>query len=1357
MASPAQGYQITGGGDILAADEVGFTDAVAAPTAAGRLRRNAAYLAWHNSVSTYNLALETAINAANYSGATFGARLAAAISAASTDGAVIDCRAFTGAQTISATVTVDRECMILFGECTITVSAFPGIDIISNSVSLVGAGMQTTLIRAAGGASNAPIIRSSGSRTTVRDLQIGYTSGNAANICLAFSPSVATAENLVDRVAFAGTGAVGIGLQLNTQVVTSTIRGCRFDSFGFGIDVPSGTSNGNAVVVDGCHFESNARGLRMAAADDFHVHGSVFEVSTTENVQLVSGTAFFHQCHLENGTTRNVQVDAGSHYFNQCIFGVSATNQAVVNAGTGIVYIRDSSLFRGTTNSSTGRIILQDNVRSLAAVSGTTRFISGNRSVNDATTLAATTDASTVWKVFGYTNHQFGGDEGTIGSVSEMLTIITGQTGVTGDRAKAIAFLNSSGSAIGEIGGLGRCQFGNLELIPKLSDTPTNILDCQDGAANIVLRARRDNRRVAVGTGSPSADFSIVQVLQTATNQNIFNVLGAAHTTLAASTEAIDINIDLARTVQFATGALTLQRAFIIQRPTYGFVGASTVTDATTFSIDGSPLAGTNATLTRRWIATLGTLEATVITPIAGVGIFNSGTVDLVIRNTTNDVEGFITAVTGTVRMGAATNSSLDLYTNNLSRLSLAAIGDLTFTPGAASSGSLSHFTYTGPADTSLAASTEAIGINYNASATRQWATGALATQREFVFQAPTYGFVAASTLTDAVTFSVTGSPIAGTNATLTRRWAATFGTLEATVVTPTAGIGCFNAGTVDLVVRDTTNNVEGFFTAASGGITTGASTNNSLALYTNNASRLSLAAIGDLTLTPGASSSGAPTHITYTGPADTGLTASTEAVGVDVNTSATRQWATGALTTQRETVFRAPTYGFVAASTLSDAATVAITAAPVAGTNATLTRSMALWVQGGYGRFDGGLSIGASFDTRLERDAAYTLALRNGTNAQAFRVFNTYTSDTNYEGFGINWVGTGNTCVLQTIIGASGTDRTLQIRYGGASSVAIQVPASSAAGEVDIGPSITSTATITGLCRIGNSASLNRTLTNTCVYLNVNGSYAPASASTMLAYAVQFIPTFNYIGAGAGTARCLYINPTNTALPTGTNAAIALSTAASTLGGVHLYNTADEATNYDRLRIQFASNIAEVASEAAGTGTARTLDLLSTLGVREQMGAGTGRAPLVGKANVNTTGVGNVGIGEDDLITYAMPASSLNASGKGVEIQAWGTAANNANVKTLKLYFGTQVILTNSITASQVGTWNIIARVFSTGTDTQDWSAAFTNAGTTSTIDNEVGTSIQDDGAAITIKCTGEATADNDIVQDGLLVKYIG
>lgn len=114
----------------------------------------------------------------------------------------------------------------------------------------------------------------------------------------------------------------------------------------------------------------------------------------------------------------------------------------------------------------------------------------------------------------------------------------------------------------------------------------------------------------------------------------------------------------------------------------------------------------------------------------------------------------------------------------------------------------------------------------------------------------------------------------------------------------------------------------------------------------------------GNFTLAPTASTSGSPSLLTVTGPAHTTLTASTEAIDLNFNLARTVQFAAGAITTQRAVVFQAPTYSFTSASTITTAATVAITGPPTAGANATLTTPLSLFVQSGTSRFGGTIYI---------------------------------------------------------------------------------------------------------------------------------------------------------------------------------------------------------------------------------------------------------------------------------------------------------------------------------------------------------------------------------------------------------------
>ncbi len=102
-------------------------------------------------------------------------------------------------------------------------------------------------------------------------------------------------------------------------------------------------------------------------------------------------------------------------------------------------------------------------------------------------------------------------------------------------------------------------------------------------------------------TSASTPWITYTQSVHTSGNPTGLLFIGAAHTGLTLSTESIDINWNLSRIVQFATGALTTQRAFLIQAPTYAFVGSSTITTAGTFVVTGAPTAGTNATITNSY------------------------------------------------------------------------------------------------------------------------------------------------------------------------------------------------------------------------------------------------------------------------------------------------------------------------------------------------------------------------------------------------------------------------------------------------------------------------------------------------------------------------------------------------------------------------------------------------------------------------------------------------------------------------------------------------------------------------------------------------------------------------------------
>lgn len=89
--------------------------------------------------------------------------------------------------------------------------------------------------------------------------------------------------------------------------------------------------------------------------------------------------------------------------------------------------------------------------------------------------------------------------------------------------------------------------------------------------------------------------------------------------------------------------------------------------------------------------------------------------------------------------------------------------------------------------------------------------------------------------------------------------------------------------------------------------------------------------------------------------------------------------------------------------------------------------------------------SLSWNSDAYLYRAAANHIEQRNSTNAQAWRIANTYTSSTNNEFFVIDWQTTANSCRIGTVKGSGGgTARQLIIQTDGTERIRI-----SASGEI--------------------------------------------------------------------------------------------------------------------------------------------------------------------------------------------------------------------------------------------------------------------------------------------------------------------
>jgi len=151
-------------------------------------------------------------------------------------------------------------------------------------------------------------------------------------------------------------------------------------------------------------------------------------------------------------------------------------------------------------------------------------------------------------------------------------------------------------------------------------------------------------------------------------------------------------------------------------------------------------------------------------------------------------------------------------------------------------------------------------------------------------------------------------------------------------------------------------------------------------------------------------------------------------------------------------------------------------------------------------------------------------------------------------------------------------------------------------------------------------------------------------------------------------------------------------------------------------------------------------------------MGGSTGQTSPIGLAGVNLNTQATTGTTEETLLSYTLPANSLNANSKGVRIKAWGTAVSNSMTKVLRLRFGGLggTVVASHTSMNESG-WMLEAVIFRTGANTQK--------GFGSSLPQEIMTAApaQTDTAAIDVALTGETSITlGEVSAEGLMVEFI-
>lgn len=164
------------------------------------------------------------------------------------------------------------------------------------------------------------------------------------------------------------------------------------------------------------------------------------------------------------------------------------------------------------------------------------------------------------------------------------------------------------------------------------------------------------------------------------------------------------------------------------------------------------------------------------------------------------------------------------------------------------------------------------------------------------------------------------------------------------------------------------------------------------------------------------------------------------------------------------------------------------------------------------------------------------------------------------------------------------------------------------------------------------------------------------------------------------------------------------------------------------------------IKGRAAGAGTGAPADLTPV-----QVMAIVG-----GVLYIDNNGDGNIGTGEDTLSTHTIAASTLtNATTMRFEVV--GVLAGNSNSKTIRLYFGGSEIMSHTTTnASEY--WTIEGRLVAIGDSAQRiWGHYISDTERT-----YVHTALtKDSSTALDFAVTGEATSDDDIICETVLLTW--
>ena len=353
------------------------------------------------------------------------------------------------------------------------------------------------------------------------------------------------------------------------------------------------------------------------------------------------------------------------------------------------------------------------------------------------------------------------------------------------------------------------------------------------------------------------------------------------------------------------------------------------------------------------------------------------------------------------------------------------------------------------------------------------------------------------------------------------------------------------------------------------------------------------------------------------------------------------------------------------------------------------------------------GFTFGASgsYDATLVRDSANTLAQRNSTNAQTFRLYNTYTDASNYERLSIDWSTTANTATIVTQNAGTGSARTLAIGQDlFVNSVRVGLGGGSVSSNTAVGNSaMAATATGTGNVGVGQNALriLTSGSSNTAIGSSSLSNFTTGFANTAVGQASLYNSTTAGYNVGIGyysllnnttgnysTAIGTYVLQNNTTAPNltaiGFQALVSNTTNVATLGTITGGSSYTNGT-YTGVVMTLSSGSTALtyptATIVVAGGAVTTVTITS---------AGAGFKDTTTVLTAPATSIGGTGSG------FSVPVASLQSGTGNVAVGYQAGSANTTGTDTT--YLGYQAGFTNSTGARGTFIGSSAGRLNTTG-----------------------------------------------------------